>query len=387
MDKNNTPKKSIRRKDFLIGIIIGVLLAVVVCITYDTVKNTAPNHSDCLSCHSIQSTQTRPHSPYLLQRDTMDNGFSRDWMPHFLPSEEYWVDMHAHLSGVTGAGHLKQLIDDWFSQLDAYRLGKMVAITEQTELFSVFKEAAEKDPRFAWMYWPQIDTPSLELVRAAVQNGACAIKLHNREIMEGKTPRDVWQHNEWQKILSYAETTGIPILWHVTQRISYSPYHGGGLYAYWQNGWETGVDFTNEELLQDMLAIMRQFPDLKVIGAHQLHVGPDRLQELFQEYDNLYIDSSCGMYLRWADDFVEEDRLLLRDFIEKWSERIVFGTDADIKPGSIDEYAIQGFLCHSRFMLKLGLNDKALQDVAWRTSNNLLNLQPVSAARRGNVRP
>ena len=76
------------------------------------------------------------------------------------------------------------------------------------------------------------------------------------------------------------------------------------------------------------------------------------------------------MYLRWADDFIEEDRLYLRDFIEKWSERILFGIDADIRPCSMDEYAIQGFLCHARFMLKLGLSDKALQDLSWRTSNS-----------------
>ena len=348
--------------------------------------NTA-NHSGVPSSKPKQSDKARPHSPYLLQRDTMDSGFSRDWMPHFLPSEEYWVDMHAHLSGIAGADDLKQLMDTWFSRLDAYRLGKVVVITEQTELFSVFRAAVEKDPRFAWMYWPSIDEPSLSLVREAVQNGACALKMHNMKIMEGKTPRDVWQRKEWQEIFLFAEAAGIPILWHVTQRHSYSPYHGGGLHAYWNSGWEQGVNFTNEDLLQDVLAIMRRYPKLKVIGAHQLHVGPERLQSLFQEYENLYIDSSCGMYLRWADDFIEEDRLLLRDFIEKWPERIVFGTDADIKPGSIDEYAIQGFLCHARFMLKLGLSDETLQNIAWRTTNNLLKLQPVSAARRGNVRP
>jgi len=387
MDQKNTKKEPLKSKDFLTGICLGVLLALVVLITWDIVKNAITNPSDRLSSQSKLTDQSRPHSPYLLQRDTMDGGFSRDWMPHFQPSEEYWVDMHAHLSGVTGGEGLKQLMDDWFARLDAFRLGKVIVITEQTEMFNIFGDAVAKDPRFAWMYWPQIDAPSLSLVKEAMKNGACGLKLHNMAIMEGKTPRDIWQNDEWQQIFAYAETAGIPILWHVTQRHSYSPYHGGGLYAYWKNGWAVGVDFTNEDLLQDVLEIMRHYPKLKVIGAHQLHVGPERLQQLLQEYENLYIDSSCGMYLRWADEFIEDDRLVLRDFIEKWSDRIVFGTDADIKPGSIDEYAIQGFLCHARFLLKLGLSDKVLQDVAWRTSNNLFNLQPVSAARRGNVRP
>ena len=372
-------KTSLKHRELWIGIGVGILSVFVVCFIYDIFENDA-------HCQSNNIT-SRPHSPYLLQRDTMDGGFSRGWMPHFLPSEEYWIDMHAHLSGVTSSDGLKLLINNWFSRFDAYRLGIVVGITEQEEMFNVFGEATEKDPRFAWFYWPKNDSPSLASVQEAVRNGACGIKLHNREIMEGKVPRDIWQLDEWQKIFAYAENAGIPLLWHVTQRHSYSPYHGGGLHAYWQSGWAAGVRFTNEDLLQDMLAIMKRYPKLKVIGAHQLHVGLDRLQSLMQEYKNLYIDSSCGMYLRWADDFIEEDRIVLRDFVERWSERILFGTDADIKPGSLDEYAIQGFLCHTRFILKLGLTDKALQDVAWRTSNNLLKLKPVSAARRGNVRP
>jgi len=387
MDKKNNNETFFMRNDFLIGLGVGILLVFIALFLYDTIKNSKQDNSDDLSFKTNLSDQSRPHSPYLIQRDTLDEGFSRDWMPHFVPSEEYWVDMHVHLSDVKNSNHLKELMDSWFSRLDAFRLGKVVAITEQSEMFKVFGEAVEKDSRFAWFYWPKNDEPSLSLVREAIQNGACGVKLHNREIMEGKVPRDVWQLDEWQKIFAYAEEAGIPLLWHVTQRHSYSPYHGGGLHAYWKSGWELGVDFTNEDLLQDVLAIMRRFPKLKVIGAHQLHVGPARLQSLFEEYDNLYIDSSCGMYLRWADDFIEEDRIILRDFIENWSERILFGTDADIRPGSIDEYAIQGYLCHSRFMLKLGLSDKALQDVAWRTTSDLLKLSSVSAARRGNVRP
>jgi predicted TIM-barrel fold metal-dependent hydrolase len=111
------------------------------------------------------------------------------------------------------------------------------------------------------------------------------------------------------------------------------------------------------------------------------------MKRLFAEYKNLYVDSTVGMYLRWADGFVEEDRLYLRDFIEAWGARILFGTDADMFPGCMDEYAAQSFLCHARFLLKLGLSHKTLQDVAWRNAQELLNLGPVSSARRGNTRP
>ena len=384
MEKNSN-NKNFSRRDFFLCLCTSLIVLLLVCIVH--VVMTPKCRSGCpLSAFKVTG-QAKPHSPYLLLRDTMDGGFSRGWMLHFTPSEEYWIDMHTHLTGVTGAGQLEQLVDNWFSRLDAYRLGQIVTITEQEEMFEVFGETVAKDPRFAWMYWPKIDEPSLAKIREAIRNGACALKIHNAGIMEGLTPRDIWQQDEWQEIFAFLETAGIPVLWHVTQRHSYSPYHGGGLHSYWKNGWKKGVNFTNEDLLQDVLAIMRKYPKLKVIGAHQLHVGPVRLNKLFEEYENLYTDSSCGMYLRWADEMTEEDRLALCSFVEKWSERILFGTDADIKPGSMDEYALQGFLCHARFMLKLGLSDKALQDVAWRTTGDLLKLSPVRAAQRGNVRP
>src|SRR5690606_19857022 len=97
------------------------------------------------------------------------------------------------------------------------------------------------------------------------------------------------------------EERGRPVLWHVTQRLSASPYHGGGENSYWSEGWARGVTFTNEDLLGVTLQVMRNHPGLIVQGAHQLHVGFDRLARLFEEYPNLYIDTSCAWYVRWAD--------------------------------------------------------------------------------------
>jgi predicted TIM-barrel fold metal-dependent hydrolase len=307
-------------------------------------------------------------------RDTIEGGFSGGWMPHFLPSEDQWIDMHLHLRNINSEDELKSSLNQCFSRLSAYRLSKVVAITGQDNMFGVLNEVSKNDRRFAWIYSPRLATPSVELVREAVKNGACALKLHNASIMAARVPREIYEGSEWQAIFAFAESAGIPLLWHVTQRLGFSPYHGGGLNSYWSDGWEKGIDFDNEALLQDVLKLMKRYPKLKVIGAHQLHVGLDRLNELLKEYKNLYIDSSCGMFLRYSDRFIEEDRLLLRDFVETWSERILFATDGSLSPSGMSEYNFLWFLGHTRFMLELGLNDKALQDVAWRTAQNVLNL-------------
>jgi predicted TIM-barrel fold metal-dependent hydrolase len=308
-------------------------------------------------------------------------------LPQFSPSEEYWIDSHIHFRSITGRDCLNSLLDEWFANLDAYRLGRVVCISNQENMFKVFADTAQEDTRFAWMYWPKIDAPSLTKVRDAANHGSCAIKMHNSPVIEGRVPRNIYESKEWQDIFAFAADNDVPLVWHACSRVNASPYHGGTLHWLWETGWKNGVKFTNEDLLQDMLALMRRFPKLKIVGAHTLYLGIDRLEELFKEYENLYIDSSCSMILRWADDFSPEVRARLCDFIETWSERIIFGSDSSLFPGSIDEYAIQAFLGHARFMLKLWLNDKALQDVAWRTASRLFHLKPVIWSRRGSVRP
>ena len=366
MDSKNKNNRSPIQRGFMFGIGAGIAMAIIFLAVAGIMK-IACKPSDQLS------DPTRPHSKWLIMRDTIEGGFSRGWMPHFLPSEEYWIDMHIHLRGISGSDDLKSFLDDRFMRLDAYRLRKIVAIVSQDNQFELLNEYSEADSRFAWMYWPRVGAPSVSKVREAVRNGACALKLHNSSIMAGRTPRDIYENEEWQAIFAFAESAGIPLLWHVTQRLGFSPYHGGGLNSYWSDGWERGIRFNNEDLLQDVLKLMKRYPRLKVIGAHQLHVGIDRLNELFKEYENLYIDSSCGMLLRYSDEFIEADRLLLRDFVETWSERILFATDGSLGQSNMNEYAVQWFLGHTKFMLKLGLNDKALQDVAWRTTERVLN--------------
>ena len=375
--ENKKKEASLNRRDFLVGSSLagaGLL--------------TAGTAGAC-SSQSKQSNRTKPLAPDFIERNTDDGGFSKGYFPHFSPSEELWVDCHVHFSQLTDRASLNHLLDEWFSRLDWSRLGKVVCITEQENMFEIFGETTNNDPRFAWMYWPKIDTPSLSKIRDAVSYGSCAIKMHNSPIITGVVPRNAYQRDEWQEIFAYAESNDIPVLWHVVNRVNYAAYHGGMLHSFWKQGWANGVAFTNKDLLEDALVLLRRFPKLKVIGAHELHLGIDRLDELFRDFENLYIEGSCVMNLRWADDFSDEVRTLLRDFIEKWSERILFGTDTMLFPSAncIDEYNVQSYLNHPRFMLKLWLNDDALQNVAWRNAYKLFKLKPGLWARRGNIRP
>jgi predicted TIM-barrel fold metal-dependent hydrolase len=328
-----------------------------------------------------------PHSPDVAVRETMDNGFSRGYGLHFQPSEEYWLDCHNHLETLTTREQIAAKLDQWFARLDAYRLGKVLVFCTEREAFPIYGEFSRQDPRFGWLVRVPHDKPDTVLFEDAVAHGAIGLKLHNYRIMQGEGDYRVWLNDEWAKMFEIAERHGLPVLWHITQRHSVSPYHGGGEFAYWKEGWAKGVTFTNEDLLGVALEILRRFPKLKLIGAHQIHLGLDRLSQLFDEYENLYIDSSCGFFLRWADTFYEEDRIVLRNFFHKYQDRILFGSDTALATEEVDEYLVQSFLCHARFVLQLRLEYDVLQKVAHRNAERVFGLAPIKPAQRGYTRP
>lgn len=331
--------------------------------------------------------EMEPHAPDVVERETLDGGFSRGLGLHFQPSEAYWLDAHVHLRTAKSEAEIVEVLDAWFARLDAFRLGRVLALVKPDASFEALQAVSARDERFAWLLWLDPDRPDDALLRRALDHGAVGLKLHNAPIMRGLHPHEIWLNDEWARVFRLVEEAGVPVLWHVTQRLSAAPYHGGGRNAYWEEGCQRGVTFTNEDLLQVTLEVMRRFPRLKVQGAHQLHLGPERLAQLFAQYPNLYIDSSCTMFVRWADVMYESDRQVLRRFVLEHADRILFGSDAPLAPGAIDEYLVQGFLCHARFFHQLRLPDPPLQMVSHENAERLYGLTPLNPVRRGNYRP
>lgn len=327
------------------------------------------------------------YTPDLLRRETEEDGFSKGYGFHFPPCEQFWTDCHNHLSGWKTHADIYRLLDEWFAELDAYRLGKVLAIAKPEDDFQVLSDVSKQDRRFGWLVYITADKPDVKILENAIKNNCIGLKLHNNIIMKGLVKPDVWYDDEWDRIFSLAQEAGLPLLWHVTQRITDSPYHGGSYNAYFGEGRERGVKFGNQMLLDISLDILKKYPGIKLLGAHQLYMGIQNLARLFDEYENLYIDTSCGFYLRWADRMFDEERHIYRDFIRTYEDRILFGTDSALNFGGVDEYLVQSFLCHARFINHLRLPDQTLQKVAHENAEKLFGVGPVEYARRGNVRP
>jgi predicted TIM-barrel fold metal-dependent hydrolase len=116
-------------------------------------------------------------------------------------------------------------------------------------------------------------------------------------------------------------------------------------------------------------------------------VGWDRLEQILDEYPNVYIDTSIGCFVRWGDVMYPEDQKKLRDFFIKYSDRIVFGTDIEVGEGAHQETYRLSLMGHMLFIRQLRLPYDELQKVSHQNAEKLFQLGEASDVRMGTIRP
>lgn len=342
-------------------------------------EHAVPRFGEC------ETDMKRPYAPDVAERETADDGFSAGWGAHFQPAEAYWVDCHTHMRE-ENAGEMLDLVDSWGDRLDAWRLRRSVALDGSPANADAFAAAADDD-RFAWLVWLDPDDPDLAGFERCLEAGVRGLKLHNRPVIQNALDPSVWYSEEWHRLFERLGEAERPALWHVTQRLTEAPYTGGGRNSYWEMGWENGAEFTNEDLLQSFLSVVEAHPDTAFVGAHQLHLGFDRLDDLLTAYPNLHIDTSIGCFVRWGDRMYPEDRDRAREFFIKWADRILFGTDCVLSGDQPGEHTYQQFLGHVRYIRQLRLPDDVLQRVSHGNAERLFGLPPADPEMKGTLRP
>jgi len=335
-----------------------------------------------------------PHGNDVLEREFSENGFAAGWCMHAKPVPEYYFDCHIHYDGAkdftvaeriavpkvqaAGAGVERVLL---IIQL----YGKKWQPENETDAARYFNVGELKkavagldDNKIFWGPSLRYGSPEPELVHAAADMGASYVKLHNAPQIMVNAPADLWLSREWRETFKAITERKLPVIWHVTQRLPSSRYTGGGRNTYWQKGWEAGVKYGNEDLLQVFLTCCRHFPEIQFIGAHQLHIGWDRLDGLFAGYPNLYVDSTIGCQLLLCDDFYEHDKEYLREMFINRANRILYGTDTFWgKDGSMNETVV---FRHMRFIQKLDLPEDVLNKIC---HINIEKLIGAGALRQG----
>jgi len=335
-----------------------------------------------------------PHAADLLERETAEQGFSAGWCMHAKPVADYYFDCHIHL-GLLEKPDLNEALAE---QIEAaktmgvkrallmLRLGGETADARPEDAAmggrdaSYSLEEAEKliatlpdDSMLVPSLWMPYRNPKAEWIEKMAQFGVRCIKLHNAPQIIDAAPADLWLSKDWADTFEAMGEARLPVLWHVTQRLTSNTYTGGGRNTYWKEGLENGVSYGNEALLQAFLTCCERHPDVNFIGAHQLHIGWERLCELFAKYPNLYADTTVGCVLRPEDTFYPHDKAFLRETIIKWADRLLFGTDT-FWPNASAEEVRENTAIHQRFLTRLDLPEEVMHKVCHQNAERLFGL-------------
>lgn len=128
----------------------------------------------------------------------------------------------------------------------------------------------------------------------------------------------------YDDFFSSAQRDGTYILWHVADpKANWTSDFPKGPWNY-----SDGTFPTREEMYEQTFDILKRYPKLNVCFAHFffLEDEPEKLEELFNAYENLTVDVVPGLMFR---EF-EKRSDFYRDFLTKYADRVIYGSDSEI---------------------------------------------------------
>ncbi len=128
----------------------------------------------------------------------------------------------------------------------------------------------------------------------------------------------------YEQLFAQAEKDKTPFLWHVADPEEFWSSDREGEWSYGD-----GTYPTYKELYEQVFDVIKRHPELKVTFAHFLFLSdrPEVLEYIFNTYKNVDVDITPGMEM--YKNF-NKDIEYYRDFFEKYSDRILFGSDATV---------------------------------------------------------
>jgi hypothetical protein len=187
-------------------------------------------------------------------------------------------------------------------------------------------------------------------------------------------------NSDHDRFFAEAEARGTHIIFHVNDPKEFWEKEGGDYY-----GDDTFA--TNEELYRQAYAILEKHPNLKVTFAHFFFKSdtPEDLIELFEKYPNVCVDLTPGweMYLSFY-----ENKEYFKKFFEKYSKRILLGTDAYFpRPSECSMWLVDRvyrFLASSdivkavadRYESGLCISNEAIENITYKNFEGRVSQEP-----------
>lgn len=321
-------------------------------------------------------------------------------------------DHHAHIIAPIRIEDTERILEELMSYFKYSRIGIMSLTTdcgdgegdpnENLKSFYIKAKLNSDVPNRAFVYAnPQYhfdgsDTADgyLREAKELYSMGADGFKfLDGKPILRKKIDRRI-SDPIYDKMYSWFEEMGIPVLMHVADPKYFWGPREGMSEAWIKNGWWCGDGTfpSFEQLHEETYELLRKFPKLKFCAAHCFFLGYDinALTEFLETWENTAFDLTPALInLSEMGEKVDE----WRAFFKKYSKRIFFGTDSCnyLWDGPMEKYekftapgivrrvlekpTTEEFDARDMHFVPLGLDDDTLRDIYF---NNHKALHPTA---------
>jgi len=217
---------------------------------------------------------------------------------------------HHHLTSVILVGSPKEVL----THMDKNNMRFTDSEFNNNELLQISKKAPGRFYAFA-TYSPD-DTQMLEKLKVFINNGGKGLKLYNGHYLFYDIFNIKLDAPHLMKVYEYCEKYRIPIVFHANARY------------YWS----------------ELKNILDTYPQLTVNLPHfaMSIINLDRICEIFDNYENVYADISCGegelAYM--SLEYISRYWQLYRELLQMYKTRFLFATDMVItdKPRKDENY-------------------------------------------------
>ncbi|HAQ56656.1 MAG TPA: hypothetical protein DCR44_04575 [Acholeplasmatales bacterium] len=164
-------------------------------------------------------------------------------------------------------------------------------------------------------------------VKKMLACGCDGVKMiEGKPDMRRTVPIPDFDHPSWDSFWSYAEASGLPILWHVNDPEEFWDPDRIPAWAK-SRGWLYGKETINNEVqYAQVLRVLEHHPGLKIIFAHFFFMSAQlpRLATILDRFPQVCIDLTPGieMYIN-----LSKNRDETVAFFTRYQDRILYGTD------------------------------------------------------------
>jgi predicted TIM-barrel fold metal-dependent hydrolase len=233
------------------------------------------------------------------------------------------IDVHEHIESLNKASVLKEVNQELNIEETILLVSPIETLTlNGSKSFTKYRQNAEEILKIAKEYpnflpfctVSPLDPDAVEYIQDCIKRGGKGIKLYNGHSYYYDVFNMPLDSPRMMPIYAYAERNKIPLLYHINI----------GKYV------------------EELERILEKYPDLVIDIPHFMvsSIELNRVAGLFDKYPNLYTDISFGSpeYLAAGLRRISNNAQKYIDFINKYSDRILFGTDMVITEIDFKDY-------------------------------------------------